>query len=339
MKIVAPLNRYNEINALIDAGADELYCGLLDKKQWQRYASIGCLNRRGEIFSNLNSLKELESAVKISHNRNVPLTLALNEYYNEDQAVVALKQAREAVDCGVDGLLVADLGLILKLKGKLKDTELYLSSCATVFNSEAVKFYTDLGVSRIVLPRHLNIGELKRLKDLLPERLGIEVFVLNERCFNLDGFCSFQHGKLTAVFKYGFQSYLNRLMKRYIRLLPGSILKNFNRDIVKNDHVCCFPFQGGPSCAKGEMFIFNTPESFLYACGICALYDFCKIGLSHVKIAGRSILTDQIRNVSLIKQVLGLLNNKITKKEFIARAKDMAIAKGRACRPDLCYYP
>lgn len=338
MKIAAPLNRLNEIEALIRAGADELYCGLIDKSGWQAYAGSACLNRRGEIFSNLNSMEELKEAVTTAHQLNAPLILALNEFYSEGQSLAAVKQAEEAVDCGVDALLVADMGLIFMLRDKLKKVNLYLSSCATVFNSKAIELYADLGITRIILHRHLNIGEMKILKDQMPGHLNAEAFILNEKCYNLDGYCSFQHGNAPGIFNLNRYSFLNNMTKKHVRFLPQWMLQPVNRRMVRNSHACCFSFRAKGAGKKESGFIFNTAETFLYACGICDMYDLYKLGISHVKIAGRSILTDQVNNISIVREALGLLDDKISREDFILKAKNIVRSKHRECAPDRCYY-
>ncbi len=338
MKIVAPLNRLNEIEGLISAGADELYCGLIDQTQWQEYASSACLNRRENIFSNLNNLTELKQAIQIAHRHSVPLILTLNEFYNENQSLAVMRQAEEALNCGVDALLVADLGLILMLRDKFKKIKLYLSSCATVFNSRAIELYAEFGISRIILHRHLNIEEIKALKDSAPGELNMEAFVLNEKCYNLDGYCSFQHGNLANINNCNQQSFLTRIIKKYVRFFPQGVLQLINRHMVRNSHACCFPFHTKGINKEENRIIFNTAQTFLYACGICNIYDFYKLGISHVKIAGRSILTDQINNVALLKEVINLLDDKISKQDFIFKAKNIVRSRYRKCASDHCYY-
>ncbi len=338
MKIVAPLNRPDEIKDLIEAGANELYCGLINKTQWQEYANFACLNRREDIFSNLNDPKELKKATRIAHHYNVPIVLALNEFYDENQSDAALRQVREAIDCGIDALLVADLGLILMLKDKFKKIKLYLSSCATVFNSKAIELYAELGVKRIVLHRHLNIEEIKVLKGLIKGQLDLEVFILNEKCYNLDGYCSFVHGKFSNLANFSQQSFLNKIIKRYVGSFPQIMLQSVNRHIVRNSHACCFTFYKAEVKTNKNRVIFNTADSFLYACGICNIYDFYKLGIPYVKIAGRSILTDQVNNVLLIKEAIDSLDNKISKEDFILKAKNIVRSRHRQCSCDSCYY-
>jgi collagenase-like PrtC family protease len=342
MKIVAPLNRLNEIEGLISAGADELYSGLVDWSQWQRFGGLGCINRRAEIFSNLNSIAQLKKAVDISHSHGVSFVLALNEYYNEAQCQLAIKQAELALDCGVDAVLVADIGLMLMLRDRVKGLKFYLSSCAPVFNLEAINFYVELGVSRIVLNRHLNIEELKELSVAANKKLEMETFVLNERCYNIDGFCSFEHGKCTNIFNFKMQQCIKSVMKKSIRFFPAVILNKLNNFLVKNSHPCCFTFRQKLLESEFEenssRVMFNTQKAFLYACGLCAIYDFNRLGISHIKISGRSVLTDQIKNIRLVKEALGLLEKVASKEEFIFQVEKIARLNNRPCHPVYCYY-
>jgi collagenase-like PrtC family protease len=337
MKIVAPLNRSNEINSLIQAGADELYSGLVDYAQWQKFGGAGCINRRAETFSNLNSVDELRKSVDIAHRHNIPFVLTLNEYYDEAQCREAIHQAQIAVDNGVDAILVADIGLMLVLKEKFKRLKLYLSSCAPVFNSETISFYSNLGVSRIVFHRHLSMNELKELSSKVRGGLELEAFVLNERCYNIDGFCSFEHGKCTNIFGFKAQQHVKEAMKKYIRLFPQKILNRINNYLVKESHPCCFPFR--QKTTNGfENVTLNTEKAFLYACGLCAIYELNSLGVSHIKISGRSMLTDQVKNIRLVKEALMLLENVADRNEFILGAEKIAKRFGRSCGPVYCYH-
>jgi len=60
MKILAPLNSPREIRPLLEAGADEIYCGVLAREWKDRYTNVGSINRREWSTSNLNTYQELE---------------------------------------------------------------------------------------------------------------------------------------------------------------------------------------------------------------------------------------------------------------------------------------
>ena len=59
--------------------------------------------------------------------------------------------------------------------------------------AEAVSPVGEFGAESITFPRHLEVEELKTLVEKMPD-VDTSVFVLNSRCINVDGYCTFQHG-------------------------------------------------------------------------------------------------------------------------------------------------
>jgi hypothetical protein len=112
-------------------------------------------------------------------------------------------------------------------------------------------------------------------------------------------------------------------------------LQFINNYLVSKSHPCCYTFrERGSSAGK---ITFNTADHFLYACGLCNIYDFYKLGVSHIKIAGRSILTDQIKNIRLVKEITGLLDGQIQREDFVKIARNIA-GSAKKCRPLHCFY-
>ena len=66
MKILAPLGSLDEIDKIIEAGADEVYCGVIDGKVNVKF-KIPIIYRRPYRVSNLKSYDELKEVVNISH--------------------------------------------------------------------------------------------------------------------------------------------------------------------------------------------------------------------------------------------------------------------------------
>ena len=75
MKITSPISHVDEIEALVAAGARELYCGVVPP-DWVAQFNTGAVNRR--YFGNLPSLSELEKAVTLAHGLGARLFLVLN---------------------------------------------------------------------------------------------------------------------------------------------------------------------------------------------------------------------------------------------------------------------
>lgn len=55
MNIVSPVVGVEETGLVIDAGVDEIYCGVLTGEQKRRYTNLNCFNRRPVIGVNLSS--------------------------------------------------------------------------------------------------------------------------------------------------------------------------------------------------------------------------------------------------------------------------------------------
>ncbi len=342
MFIVAPISRTNEVDPVIDAGADELYCGMLTPEQLDHYANVGCLNRRAEPSSNLSGYGELREVVKIASARKVPVSLTLNEFYDERQLRGALAQLEKALEIGVRRFIVSDIGLLSAVrKGNYPGIELHISSCTAISNSSAIGFYMAFDPSRVILNRHLSLPEIQRMQESFPG-LDKEVFLLNERCYNIDGLCTFLHGRLSPNYNLARQAMLAVMRNMNMRLVPRALRRLAHRWGVRNSLSCCYRFRArGEGRARGaqETVSFNEPDSFLQACGVCALREFSLMGIRYLKIPGRSLLVDKTRDIRVLKEAVALLSTAAGEEEFREGAKRIVHEKyGRACAPGYCYY-
>ncbi len=193
MKILSPLDKVDEVAALAEAGADELYCGLLTEDWHNRYIA-GAINRRPGGGANFTRFEKLAAAAAAAQAHHLPLILTLNEhYYVEEQYPYILELVRRAQDAGVTALMVADMALLLTLAALPEKPALYVSTGGAPFNSEAVRQYAEIGARRITFPRHLTLEEMRQARDKVPD-IEVETFILNSRCPFVDGYCTFQHG-------------------------------------------------------------------------------------------------------------------------------------------------
>ena len=193
MKILAPVNNSREVEPIIRAGADELYCGIIPEDWMQKYGNVASLNRREWKAANLMGFNELERIIFIAHNHNVPVYLTLNALYSNEQYPLLYKQLEQIKNMQLDALIVVDLSLLLSIKNLDVGMDIHISTGATLFNLNTIEFFKEFGVSRIVLPRQLQIEEIRSLTQKYPA-IQFEVLILNSGCKNIDGFCTFQHG-------------------------------------------------------------------------------------------------------------------------------------------------
>jgi putative protease len=89
-----------------------------------------------------------------------------------------------------DALIVQDLALLPLAKQVGFTGQIHLSTLANVSFPKALKLIKhSLGVHRIVLPRELNIDEIKSLAKACPPALGLELFVHGALCYAVSGRC------------------------------------------------------------------------------------------------------------------------------------------------------
>jgi U32 family peptidase len=302
-----------EVRPLIDAGADELYGGFIPPDWDEAYAAVGSINKRTFAAAQFTTFDELAGAAELARDMGVRFFLTLNnDFYSPAQMPAALKLAALAADAGIDGLLVADLGLILELKRQNLPLELHLSILSAVLNSQAALFYQELGITRVVLDRTLTTQEIGKVIAAAPS-LEFEAFVMYGKCPNIEGFCSFfHHDDPDHIWPCG----------RACSLKP---MPSDNQDAED----AAAAQAGWAAAVRGN------------ACGLCGVYDLMKAGLTAAKIAGRGRQTEhKLAAVAALKTVrdltaMGASRVDVMKTARTSHARLFAIP----CSPYECYFP
>jgi len=91
-------------------------------------------------------------------------------------------------DAGVDALIVSDPGMIRLIQTLTPNLPLHLSTQTNTTNIEAVRFWRDQGVQRIILARELNLKEVGEIATAVPE-MELELFVHGAMCMAYSGRC------------------------------------------------------------------------------------------------------------------------------------------------------
>lgn len=351
MNIVVPLSKKEEVAGIIGAGANEVYCGVLDKHWRSAYIDYASVDRRPYPHACLKDYAELEEVTSYCRARNVPVYLTANEFYTADQFPEVISHIKKAVEAGVDGLIVADIPLLSWL-GRFfnkKKIRIHVSGRSNVLNKQGIAFFKEMGAQRIILPRQLTLQEMEGLSSHA-DSLGmeIEVFILNLKCRFLDGFCTFYHESSKPVkgilklrswsalaIKGGFLSSAGRLINKKLQKL---VLRDF--------FGCCMPYDvdlggvAGNAQMKDGISRFFDLEPVLNGCGACSLYELKKMNIAHVKIIGReNSLDKKIRDINFIRQAIVSLDKDMSKNEFMRLSRDLFFgAYFGPCKPAYCYY-
>ena len=321
MRIVSPLNTAAEVDALVDAGANEFYAGLLPAAWKERFSHCSPINRREWPQSNFATAEELGKAIERAHERGAPVNLTMNaHYYTQGQYPVVLNELERALDLGIDALIVGDIGLMLTLREQGLPARLHVSTVGTTFNSRTAQLYEELGAARLVLPRHFTLPELERLRA--STTLELELFIINALCSFIDGLCTFQH----ALDVEGYPD-----------LYLGA----------DGCHACRLKYEveaHGPEAETARKHYRGwkslLTEGNCHFCGACAIWELDRIGMDSVKIIGRIHDTERkLRDLSLIAWARDLLTEGLTKKDYIERVMARyAEVYGFPCGRR-CYYP
>ncbi len=174
-ELLAPAGDMKKLDVALEYGADAVY--LAGKKLGMRAA---CKNF---------DYDGLKAASLAAHSRRKKFYVTLNIFPNDKD----LEGVDEYIDylqsLHVDGLIISDLGLIEHVTSKHANVPVHVSTQANVMNSMTARVYADMGVKRIVLARELNLTQIRKLRDGLPDDVTLEAFVHGAMCVSYSGRC------------------------------------------------------------------------------------------------------------------------------------------------------
>ncbi|MBU4317625.1 MAG: U32 family peptidase [Proteobacteria bacterium] len=184
--ILAPAGNKEAFMAAVAAGADAVYCGL---KQFSA-------RKEAKNFA----LEELNRLTRFAHEKGVGVYIAINALLKTGEiqkAALLVAQLEKYVK--PDALIIQDLSLVQIARSAGFSGEIHLSTLANVSFPSALKMADQkMGIHRVVVPRELNIDEIKMMAASCSPNLQLEVFVHGALCYGVSGRCywsSFLGGK------------------------------------------------------------------------------------------------------------------------------------------------
>ena len=334
LNIAAPFCSADEVGPLIDAGADELYCGYLDSEWIRRFSPLE-FERKGGEGSNFLGLDLLRKAVRRARRHNVPVALALNGLYVGQQHPLLRKIIGRVEQSGVDAFIVADLGVLLALSEAKTTKRLFISTGGTVFNSAAVSFYEQFRVSRVVLDRQVPLADASRIASLHPG-IEFEVFILNTLCVYIYGFCTYLHAYTTNARR--------QTLKKGKHLEFVTTYDSFSMDACGMDYRVTVLAPPGKRKQDARPRFFKRMVDGA-ECGVCALYDLVRSPVRTVKIVGRQLdPAVRLKSTRLVRSCLDILEKEpaISRGEYNRRAQELyrsSYGYKKACSGNNCYHP
>lgn len=177
-ELLSPAGNPEKMRAALLYGADAVY--LAGKRFGMRAAA--------DNFT----LDELDEALEHAHSLGKKIYLTLNTLPREDELLTLdefIAELSRLGHGGLDGVIVADLGVFASAKRLIPDVPVHISTQAGVVNSETAKMFYNMGATRVVLAREISLEEIRRLRENIPPELEIEAFVHGSMCVSFSGRC------------------------------------------------------------------------------------------------------------------------------------------------------
>ena len=174
-ELLAPAGDFECLVAAVRGGADAVY--------------IGGKAFSARAYAKNFDIDEIKRAVAYCHLHGVKLYVTMNIQVYDNELDEAVEFASQLYRVGVDALIIADFGLIARIRRALPDFELHASTQMSVHNSVGADMAYELGCSRVVLARELS-GE--NVRDVTATcKAEVEFFLHGALCVCHSGQCLF----------------------------------------------------------------------------------------------------------------------------------------------------
>lgn len=169
IELLAPSGTMETFKSIVQANCDAIYFG--GKSLNMR------MMRKGYNFSD----EEIKEAIKMAHDVDKKVYVTVNNMLNDSEINEATEYLHFLNDINVDGIIVQDLGVLQICKEhNLNNFEIHSSVMMNVHNIESIETLKKFGVSRVVLPREMDLKTAKYIQN--KTNIETEYFVHGDLC-------------------------------------------------------------------------------------------------------------------------------------------------------------
>jgi len=274
VELVCPAGNLPSLKAAIDNGADAVYTGFRDDTNARHFSGLNFADRT------------FEKAVRYAHDHGRKIFVAVNTFPQPGGFLRWESAVDQAAGHGADALIVADLGVMDYARERWPDLRLHLSVQASVTTAEGIRFYHEnFGISRVILPRVLAVGQVARVIRESP--VPVEVFGFGSLCVMVEGRCllsSYATGRSPNT--YGACSPASHV--RWVETGDGTDTR-LNGVLI--DHFAEGEKAGYPTVCKGRFrvgeYVFYAIEEPTSLNTLPILPRLQEIGVRAIKVEGR----------------------------------------------------
>ena len=132
------------------------------------------------------TFEEMKEAANYAHKIGKKVYVTVNIVLHNKEAELLEDYLKKIEETGIDAIIVSDPYVIEKAR-ECTNLEIHLSTQQSTINYEAVKFFKEQGVTRIVLGRECSKTEIKEIIERIP--IEIETFIHGAMCAGYSGRC------------------------------------------------------------------------------------------------------------------------------------------------------
>ena len=173
-ELLAPAGDLQKLKTAILFGADAVYFGLPG------------FSLRARV--NKFSLADLREGADFCRKQGKRFYITINIYAHNRHLKALSEHLKLLNEIKPDAVILSDPGILRLVKRYCPQIPIHLSTQANAVNTEAVKFWAEQGVKRVILAREVTLAEIKEIKQAVP-KVELEVFAHGAMCMAYSGRC------------------------------------------------------------------------------------------------------------------------------------------------------
>ena len=133
------------------------------------------------------SLEDIQEGVEFAKKYGAHIHVTCNIILHQDNLEGLKDYLKKLDEIGVTAIIVADPYIMKIAKDMKLGLEVHVSTQLSTLNSQAISFYQNMGMDRVVLGREVTYDDLKRIMDKVD--VDIEYFIHGAMCIHYSGRC------------------------------------------------------------------------------------------------------------------------------------------------------
>jgi len=173
-ELILPAGDPEKARFAFEYGADAVYLGMA------KYSM-----RKTEVKY---SIAEIKSTIEYAHKLGKRVYITFNIFAHDKHLKTLTTDIKKIAKLNPDAFVVADMGVLKIVRENAPKVPIHISTQQNTVNAEAVKFWKNMGIKRVILARELSLKEIANIHKAVPD-MELEMFVHGAMCISYSGRC------------------------------------------------------------------------------------------------------------------------------------------------------